>query len=130
MKKIFQVGAGLVGKTMALDLSKDYEVHLADVNSDVLNSIKNHDNSIHINQINVQNENELSLWIAEADIVLLAVPGFLGYESLKTIINCGKDVVDISFSPENILILDQLAKEKMSPRLLMQVLLLEFQISF
>ena len=63
MKKIFQVGAGLVGKTMALDLSKDYEVHLADVNSDVLNSIKNHDNSIHINQINVQNENELSLWI-------------------------------------------------------------------
>ena len=112
MKKIFQVGAGLVGKTMALDLSKDYEVHLADINLDVLNSIKNHDNSIHINQINVQNENELSLWIAEADIVLLAVPGFLGYESLKTIINCGKDVVDISFSPENILTLDQLAKEK------------------
>ena len=72
MKKIFQVGAGLVGKTMALDLSKDYEVHLADINLDVLNSIKNHDNSIHINQINVQNQNELSLWIAEADIVLLA----------------------------------------------------------
>lgn len=112
MKKIFQVGAGLVGKTMALDLSKDYEVHLADVNLDVLNSIKNHDNSIHINQINVQNQNELSLWIAEADIVLLAVPGFLGYESLKTIINCGKDVVDISFSPENILTLNKLAKEK------------------
>ena len=57
-------------------------------------------------------KNELSLWIAEADIVLLAVPGFLGYQSLKTIINCGKDVVDISFSPENVLTLDQLAKEK------------------
>ena len=112
MKKIFQVGAGLVGKTMALDLSQDYELHLADIDLDLLNSIKNHDSSIHINQINVQNQNELSLWIAEADIVLLAVPGFLGYQSLKTIINCGKDVVDISFSPENVLTLDQLAKEK------------------
>ena len=112
MKKIFQVGAGLVGKTMALDLSQDYELHLADLDLDLLNSIKNRDSSIHINQINVQNQNELSLWIAEADIVLLAVPGFLGYQSLKTIINCGKDVVDISFSPENVLTLDQLAKEK------------------
>ena len=112
MKKIFQVGAGLVGKTMALDLSQDYELYLADLDLDLLNSIKNHDSSIHINQINVQNQNELSLWIAEADIVLLAVPGFLGYQSLKTIINCGKDVVDISFSPENVLTLDQLAKEK------------------
>ena len=112
MKKIFQVGAGLVGKTMALDLSQDYELHLADLDLDLLNSIKNHDSSIHINQINVQNQNELSLWIAEADIVLLAVPGFLGYQSLKTIINCGKDVVDISFSPENVLTLDQLAEEK------------------
>ena len=97
---------------MALDLSQDYELHLADLDLNLLNSIKNHDNSIHINQINVQNQNELSLWIAEADIVLLAVPGFLGYQSLKTIINCGKDVVDISFSPENVLTLDQLAKEK------------------
>ena len=112
MKKIFQVGAGLVGKTMALDLSQDYELHLGDLNLDLLNSIKNHDNSIHVNQIDVQNQSELSSWIAEADIVLLAVPGFLGYQSLKTIINCGKDVVDISFSPENVLTLDQLAKEK------------------
>ena len=112
MKKIFQVGAGLVGKTMALDLSQNHELHLADLNLNLLHSIKNHDNSIHINQINVQNQNELSSWIAEADIVLLAVPGFLGYQSLKTIINCGKDVVDISFSPENVLTLDQLAKEK------------------
>ena len=112
MKKIFQVGAGLVGKTMALDLSQNYELHLADLNLDLLNSIKNHDYSIHVNQIDVQNQSELSSWIAEADIVLLAVPGFLGHQSLKTIINCGKDVVDISFSPENVLTLDQLAKEK------------------
>ena len=30
MAKIFQIGAGLVGKAMALDLSKDHDLHLAD----------------------------------------------------------------------------------------------------
>ena len=45
----------------------------------------------------------------DADIVLLAVPGFLGFDALKTIIERGKDIVDISFSPENVLILHDLA---------------------
>ena len=112
MKKIFQVGAGLVGKTMALELSKEYQVHLGDSNLDLLKSIKEQNESIHINKIDVQDKDSLSLWISDADIVLLAVPGFLGYEALQTIIECGKDVVDISFSPENILQLDDLAKEK------------------
>ena len=40
-------------------------MHLADLDLDLLNSIKNHDSSIHINQINVQN----LVHIAEADIV-------------------------------------------------------------
>ena len=109
MKKIFQVGAGLVGKTMALDLSKNHELHLGDTNSDLLKKIKNEDSSIHTTQINVQDKELFKAWIAEADIVLLAVPGFLGFEALKTIIECKKNVVDISFSPENVLSLNDLA---------------------
>ena len=109
MKKIFQVGAGLVGKTMALDLSKNHELHLGDTNSDLLKKIKNEDSSIHTTQINVQDKEVFKSWIAEADIVLLAVPGFLGFEALKTIIECKKNVVDISFSPENVLSLNDLA---------------------
>ena len=27
MAKVFQIGAGLVGKTMAIDLSKDHDLH-------------------------------------------------------------------------------------------------------
>ena len=111
MKKIFQVGAGLVGKTMALDLSKNYELHLGDTNLDLLNEIKNEDQSIHIQKIDVQDKENFRTWIADADIVLLAVPGFLGFEALKTIIKCGKDIVDISFSPENVLSLNDLAIE-------------------
>ena len=111
MKKIFQVGAGLVGKTMALDLSKNYELHLGDTNLDLLNEIKNEDESIHIQKIDVQDKENFCAWIADADIVLLAVPGFLGFEALRLIIECGKNVVDISFSPENVLSLNDLAIE-------------------
>ena len=111
MKKIFQVGAGLVGKTMALDLSKNYELHLGDINVDLLNEIKNEDQSIHIQKIDIQNKENFRAWIADADIVLLAVPGFLGVEALRLIIECGKNVVDISFSPENVLSLNDLAIE-------------------
>jgi lysine 6-dehydrogenase len=111
MKKIFQVGAGLVGKTMALDLSKNYELHLGDTNVDLLNEIKNEDQSIHIQKIDIQNKENFRAWIADADIVLLAVPGFLGFEALRSIIECGKNVVDISFSSENVLSLNDLAIE-------------------
>jgi len=111
MKKIFQVGAGLVGKTMALDLSKNYEIYLGDTNLDLLNEIKNEDQSIHIQKINIQDKENFCAWIADADIVLLAVPGFLGFEALRLIIECGKNVVDISFSPENVLSLNDLAIE-------------------
>ena len=109
MKKIFQIGAGLVGKTMAHDLSKNFELHLADSNLTLLEEVKSELSDIHIKQLDVTNTQSLNLWINDADIVLLAVPGFLGFNALKTIIECGKDVVDISFSPENVLTLNSLA---------------------
>jgi len=40
------------------------------------------------------------------------VPGFMGYHTLKAVIEAGKNVVDISFFPEDALQLDSLAKEK------------------
>ena len=44
--------------------------------------------------------------------MLCAVPGFMGFETLKNILEMGKNVVDISFFPENALELDGLAKQK------------------
>jgi len=45
-------------------------------------------------------------------LVVTAVPGFMGFAALRAVIECGKDVADISFFPENALDLDSLAKEK------------------
>ena len=44
------------------------------------------------------------------DLIISAVPGFMGYKTLKTIIDV-KNVVDISFSPEDPLELHDLAKK-------------------
>ncbi|MFQ6678341.1 MAG: saccharopine dehydrogenase family protein [Fidelibacterota bacterium] len=110
MANIYVIGSGMIGSAMALDLAKDHCVSLSDFNQSALNAIKEQNNSIHIQQLDVKNYHALSQWIKPADIVLLAVPGFLGYETLKTVIEAGKNVVDISFSPENVLNLSSLAK--------------------
>ena len=111
MANIYQIGAGLVGRTMALDLSKEHTVFLADNDLGRLESIKYEDDSIHIKRVDVKKLDEVSNFIKNADIVLLAVPGFLGFQALKKIIINKKNVVDISFSPEDTLSLNKLAKE-------------------
>ena len=41
-----------------------------------------------------------------------AVPGFMGYKMMKDVIEAGKNIVDISFYPEDPFVLNELAKEK------------------
>jgi saccharopine dehydrogenase-like NADP-dependent oxidoreductase len=60
-------------------------------------------------KLDVANKNSLQALIKNFDLVLSAVPGFLGYETLKSIIEAKKDVVDISFFPENPFELQKLA---------------------
>ena len=102
----------MVGSAMAIDLSKNHNLFLADYDLNALKTIQSKNSNIQISQLDVTDSESLSEWIAPADIVLLAVPGFLGYKALETIINSGKNVVDISFSPENVLDLNTLAIEK------------------
>ena len=46
------------------------------------------------------------------DIVLGALPGFLGYDALRAVIEAGKDCCDITFMPEDARDLDELAREQ------------------
>ena len=111
MTKVFQIGAGLIGKTMAIDLSKDHDLHLADFDVDNLRRVKSINPQIKVENLNIKNKFDLINFIQPADIVLLAVPGFLGFQTLKTILECKKNVVDISFSPENLSQLSDVAIE-------------------
>ena len=112
MSKIYVLGAGMVGSAMAIDLASKHEVILSDVNADALSKVVDREPSINTAIVDVTNVDHLAEHIKGADLVLSAVPGFLGFETLKNIIQLKKNVVDISFFPENAFDLDELAKEK------------------
>lgn len=112
MTTIIVLGAGMVGSAIAADLSKKHSVTLADLSLDRLDYVKNKHQSINVLQLDVCNKIHLQSVLAAFDFVVCAVPGFLGFETIKTVIEAGKNVVDISFFPENALELDVLAKAK------------------
>jgi lysine 6-dehydrogenase len=113
MKKVIVLGAGLVGAPMALDLAKDgeFEVTVADVNQAAIDKFSGAGN-IKALVKDLSDTAELKQLIADQDIVLSAIPGFMGFQTLKTIIEAGKNVIDISFFPEDMFDLDALAHEK------------------
>ena len=113
MKKIAVLGAGLVGGPMAIDLAKDkdFQVTVADRDKNRLDELAKN-KSLKTTQMDLSDKEKLREFISGFDLVLSAVPGFMGYDTLKTIIEAGKNVVDIAFFPEDPFLLDDLAKSK------------------
>ncbi|MBK8490893.1 MAG: saccharopine dehydrogenase NADP-binding domain-containing protein [Saprospirales bacterium] len=112
MRNIIVLGAGMVGSAMAIDLAKKHQVTLTDLSPKALERAREKDHRLHTRHLDVGDKPELERIVKQHDLVVCAVPGFLGFETLKTIIEAGVNVVDISFFPENALELDALAKEK------------------
>ncbi len=112
MSNIIVLGAGMVGSAIAIDLVKNHKVTLTDLNCDRLNQVKKKCSELSVLELDVCNKEKLQSSIKSFDLVICAVPGFLGYETLKRIIEAEKNVIDISFFPENSLDLDKLAREK------------------
>lgn len=110
--KIAVLGAGMVGRAIALDLAKNYSVTSFDLNSTNLDELKTRNRSVQTAAADLSLFDEYKNWLSPFDMVVTAVPGFMGYKTLEAVINAGKNVVDISFFPENALQLDALAKEK------------------
>jgi len=110
MAKIIILGAGMVGSAMARDLSFKHEVTSADINEAAL-KVLNSEHGVKIQKLDISDKVALKVAISNFDLVVCAVPGFMGFETLKAIIEAGKNVADISFFSENCLELDALAKE-------------------
>ncbi len=110
MKKVVVLGAGLVGSTIAKELSADYNVTSVDSNQERLKSLST--KKINTLVADLSFSAEIKTIIKDYDLVIGALPGFMGFDALKTIIEAGKNVVDISFFPEDPFLLDKLAKEK------------------
>ncbi len=105
------LGAGMVGRAMAIDLAKNYSVTSFDVSGQSLQLLKQKDASVHTKQTDLSDHSKYKVLLKDFDLVISAVPGFMGYKTLEAIIRSGKTVADISFFPEDALQLDALAKE-------------------
>jgi lysine 6-dehydrogenase len=110
MKKVIILGAGLIGSTIASDLSEDYSVTAVDSDSKRLNQLNK--KNIQTLSAELSSDSEIKKVIEDHDLVIGALPGFMGFNTLKSIIEAGRNVVDISFFPEDPFLLDELAKEK------------------
>ena len=112
MSKIIVLGAGMIGSAMAIDLAKNHQVTLTDISLQQLKKVKDKCPAVTISELDVTDKTNLQSALKPFDIVISSVPSSLGYATLKSIIESGKDVVDITFSSQNSMDLDELAKEK------------------
>jgi saccharopine dehydrogenase-like NADP-dependent oxidoreductase len=106
-------GAGLIGKTIAKDLAQeaDLAVTVVDRSGQALDRLAA-EAPIRGVCADIRQPGKIAELAAPADLVVCAVPGFMGFATLQAIIEAGKDVVDISFFAEDPFLLDELAKAK------------------
>jgi lysine 6-dehydrogenase len=95
-----------------LDLAKEYRVTSFDFNDANLQELKSRNASLQTVTADLSQYSEYKNWLSSFDIIVNAVPGFMGYKTLEAVIKAGKNVVDISFFHEDAFQLDALAKEK------------------
>jgi len=111
--KLTVLGAGLVGSAIVKDLAQDadFDITVIDINRQALSKLET-EVPVKGIQAHLEQSERIPALIADAELVVCAVPGFMGFKTLEQIINAGKDVVDISFFGEDPFLLDELAKEK------------------
>jgi len=102
-KKIVVLGGGLVGGPMAIDLSGDdrFAVTVADVDEAALDRLLGRDPGLSAVRADLSTPSAVAELVSGYDLVLSAVPGFMGYATLKAILETRRNVVDISFFAED-----------------------------
>ncbi len=111
--KIIVLGAGLVGAPMAMDLATDsgFEVTVADVDQGALDSLAAKAPITPLKR-DLSDPEQVQNLVGDYDFVVDAVPGFMGFRTLKAILKAGRNVIDIAFFPEDPFLLDDLAKQQ------------------
>lgn len=109
-RNVVVLGAGRVGRAIAWDLARDFAVTAVDVNERSLAWLASR--GVATVRADASHPQTLSGLVGDASWVVNAVPGFLGYKVLSELVSLGKNVVDISFMPEDPRSLDALARKQ------------------
>src|SRR5512146_1881346 len=113
MKKVAVLGGGLIGAVIARDLAADagLAVTVYDRSEEALARIRAA-GAIAAAAADLASAEEIARAVEDADVVVGAVPGFLGRNMLRAVIAAGKPIADISFAPEDPLDLDEEARAR------------------
>ena len=111
--RLLVLGAGRVGSAIALDLAADsaFEVSVADRDADRA-KVFPADSGVRFLETDLGDAAGVQELVAPFDLVVGAVPGWMGFQTLEAVLKAGKNAVDISFFEEDPFELDELAREQ------------------
>ncbi len=103
------LGGGRVGGAIVRDLAaeEDYSVLVVDVDPVRVERLTEFGADGVIADLSTPKN--VTKAVADADLVVGAVPGFLGYRTVQRVLEAGRPVVDISFFPEDAFGLEEVA---------------------
>lgn len=111
--KIIIFGAGRIGRALCLDLALNPELDLTvvDINKKAIDKIAQ---NLKVKGVvaDVLEKQTVFELLAGKDLAVNALPGKMGFDLLKNVIEAGVDEVDVSFFSQNPLPYDSLAKAK------------------
>jgi saccharopine dehydrogenase-like NADP-dependent oxidoreductase len=113
MTRIAVLGAGLIGGVIARELAseRDFDVSVFDASEPALERLRQ-SSGLAVHRADLSKPAAISAAVAGADAVVGALPGVLGFAMLRAVVEAGKPIADISFSPEDPLQLEALARER------------------
>ncbi len=109
--KIVVLGGGRVGNAIVRDLAaeEDFSVLVVDVDPVAVERLTEHGADGVV--ADLSDPETVSQAVAGADLVVSAVPGFMGYATVERVLQEGHPVVDLSFFRQDAYGLDEVAKE-------------------
>lgn len=112
MKRVIVLGGGRVGSLMARDMSqdKDIDVTVVDVRKEIVQRLEK-EFGLKALQADLSIPENVTKLVRDYDLVIGAVPGFMGFQTLRAVIDAGVNCCDISFMPEDSMQLDKVANE-------------------
>jgi saccharopine dehydrogenase-like NADP-dependent oxidoreductase len=112
-KRVVILGAGMIGSAMARDLADDsgLSVDVADVRPEALARVAGEGRAGTV-KADLGDPAAVQRLVRRYDLVVGALPSVIGLQTVSAVAAAGRDMVDISFMPEDALEIDERAREE------------------